>query len=237
MTENENAPNGLMAPRPLRIGDRAPVFRARSTMGDISLDQFRGRWLIFFSHPADFTPVCTSEFVGLARAAPQFEALDCALLGLSVDSLYAHIAWVRQIKESFGFTVPFPIVEDPTMAIGRAYGMLDETAADSSAMRASYFIDPEGEIRAVTWYPLEIGRSVDEMLRMITALKRTAGGDALTPEGWQPGDDVLLPALQDAAGALEGGVDWFCARRKDDEYEAVAGAGSGAAQGLGEKRR
>jgi peroxiredoxin (alkyl hydroperoxide reductase subunit C) len=108
--------------RPLRIGDPAPNFRARTTMGEVNLEQYRGRWVVFFSHPADFTPVCTSEFVALARAAPRFEKLECTLLGLSVDSLYAHLAWIRAIRDVFGLTIPFPVIEDPSMAIGRAYG-------------------------------------------------------------------------------------------------------------------
>ncbi len=205
------------APRPLRIGDSAPLFRARSTRGDISLDQYRGRWVLFFSHPADFTPVCTSEFVALARAAERFEAMGCALLGLSVDSLYAHVAWARAIHEVFGVTVTFPIVEDPSLAIGRAYGMLDEQAQDSAAMRATYFIDPEGTIRAMTWYPLNVGRSVDETLRMLAALQRTASGEVMTPEGWQPGADVLLPPEQGVAEALSAGApaDWFYRTRRD----------------------
>ena len=171
----------------------------------MSLDQYRGRWVVFFSHPADFTPVCTSEFVALAKAAPQFEELDCALLGLSVDSLYSHVAWLRAIKDVFGVEVPFPVVEDPSMAVGYAYGMLDEQAGDASAVRATYFIDPEGIIRALNWYPMNVGRSVDEMLRTVRALQRSADGQAYTPADWQPGDDVLLPpALPCSAGA-----DWF----------------------------
>ena len=174
-------------------------------MGEVSLDQYRGRWLVFFSHPADFTPVCTSEFVALARAASQFEAMKCSLLGLSVDSLYAHVAWVRTIQEMFDVTVPFPIVEDPSMAIGRAYGMLDEAAQDSAAVRASYFIDPAGTIRALTWYPMNVGRSVDEMIRIVAALQRTASNEVMTPEGWRPGDDLLLPPTQGVA-ELEAGL-------------------------------
>jgi peroxiredoxin (alkyl hydroperoxide reductase subunit C) len=180
-------------PRSLRIGDAAPNFTARTTQGAMSLDQYRGRWVVFFSHPADFTPVCTSEFVALAKAAPQFEELDCALLGLSVDSLYSHVAWLRAIKDVFGVEVPFPVVEDPSMAVGYAYGMLDEQAGDASAVRATYFIDPEGIIRALNWYPMNVGRSVDEMLRTVRALQRSADGQAYTPADWQPGDDVLLP--------------------------------------------
>jgi peroxiredoxin (alkyl hydroperoxide reductase subunit C) len=216
MEKDSNA-GGAAASRALRIGDAAPLFRARSTMGDVRLDQFRGRWLIFFSHPADFTPVCTSEFVALARAATRFEAIGCALLGLSVDSLYSHVAWVRAIHEMFDVVVPFPIVEDPSMAIGRAYGMLDESAQDSSAMRASYYIDPQGIVRALTWYPLTVGRSVDEMLRLATALQRSASGDVMTPEGWTPGDDLLLPPVENMAEAIKPGApqDWFYRTRKD----------------------
>lgn len=196
--------------RPLRIGDKAPVFRARTTQGDISLDQYLGKWLIFFSHPADFTPVCTTEFIAIARAAEAFSAMNCALLGLSVDSLYAHIAWARAIHDGFGVTIAFPIVEDPSMAVARAYGMLDETAQDSAAVRANYFIDPAGIIRAMSWYPMNVGRSVEEMLRLTAALQQTATGECLTPEGWKPGGDVLLPAgqMQDTTSAT-----WFCQRR------------------------
>lgn len=208
---------GPTAPRPLRIGDPAPVFRARTTLGDVSLDQYRGRWLLFFSHPADFTPVCTSEFVSLARAAPRFEEMGCALLGFSVDSLYAHVAWVRAIQEAFDVTVLFPIVEDPSMAIGRAYGMLDENSPDSSSVRASYFISPEGVIRAMTWYPLNVGRSVEEMIRMVAALQRTAANEVMTPEGWRPGGDLLLPPDLGAVEALKPGssIDWFYRVRRE----------------------
>ena len=192
-------------PRSLRIGDAAPNFTARTTQGEVSLDQYRGRWIVFFSHPADFTPVCTSEFVALAKAAPRFEELNCVLLGLSVDSLYSHVAWLRAIKDVFSIEVPFPVIEDPSMAVGYAYGMLDEKAGDASTVRASYFIDPEGIIRALSWYPMNVGRSVDEMLRTVRALQRSANGEVYTPADWQPGDDVLLPpALPGSASA-----DWF----------------------------
>lgn len=198
-------------PRPLRIGDQAPPFRARTTQGDVSLDQFRGRWLLFFSHPADFTPVCTSEFIALAKASPMFEAMDCALLGLSVDSLYSHVAWVRAIKALAGIEIPFPVVEDPSMAIGRAYGMIDAEATDSSAVRATYFIDPNGIIQATNWYPMQVGRCVDEMLRTVQALQRTTDGSVLTPACWRPGDDVLLPPSLPS----DDSPDWFHRLRPD----------------------
>lgn len=198
-------------PRPLRIGDQAPPFRARTTQGDVSLDQFRGRWLLFFSHPADFTPVCTSEFIALAKASPMFEAMNCALLGLSVDSLYSHVAWVRAIKALAGIEIPFPVVEDPSMAIGRAYGMIDADATDSSAVRATYFIDPQGVIQATNWYPMQVGRCVDEMLRTVQALQRTTDGSVLTPACWRPGDDVLLPPSLPS----DDSPDWFHRLRPD----------------------
>lgn len=218
MDAASNTSSAAPVPRPLRIGEKAPVFRARSTRGDVSLDHYRGRWLVFFSHPADFTPVCTSEFVALSHAAPRFAALDCALLGLSVDSLYAHVAWVKTIKESFGVEVPFPIVEDASMVIGRAYGMIDDDARDSSSMRASYFIDPDGIIRAIAWYPLTVGRSVEEMLRLVAALQRTAAGEVMTPEGWRPGEDLLLPPDQTMADALkpDAPAAWFYKTRKEE---------------------
>jgi len=195
--------------RPVRLGDSAPDFVARSTQGEIKLSDFRGRWLIFFSHPADFTPVCTTEFVALAKRQPAFEALACALVGLSVDSLYAHLAWVRAIEAQFGVTIGFPIIEDPSMAVGRAYGMIDETSADAMAIRSAYFIDPEGVVRAITCYPHSVGRSADEMLRMVSALKAVQGGEGFAPEGWRPGDRLLeLPP--EASAGVANGPDWFC---------------------------
>ena len=198
-----------LEPRPLRLGDAAPNFTARTTMGQTSLTDYRGRWLILFSHPADFTPVCTTEFVALARAADRFSALDCALLGLSVDSLYAHIAWVKAIEQAFGVQISFPIVEDPSMAIGKAYGMIDENTQDSSAIRCSYFIDPEGIVRAITSYPHNVGRSVEEMLRMVAALQIATRDQVLTPEGWQPGAATMLPPAADLAQTAAT-ADWFC---------------------------
>jgi len=195
--------------RPVRLGDVAPDFVARSTRGEVKLSSFRGRWLIFFSHPADFTPVCTTEFVALARRQQAFEALDCALVGLSVDSLYAHLAWVRAIEAQFGVKIEFPIIEDPSMAVGRAYGMIDEASADAMAMRSAYFIDPEGIVRAITCYPHSVGRSVDEMLRMVSALKAVEDGKGFAPEGWQPGA-ALLELPPEESARVEAGPDWFC---------------------------
>lgn len=196
-------------PRSVRIGDPAPDFAARSTKGEVKLSSFRGRWLIFFSHPADFTPVCTTEFVGLAKRQAAFDALDCALLGLSVDSLYAHLAWVRAIEAQFGVAIDFPIIEDPSMAVGHAYGMIDAASTDAMAMRSAYYINPKGIIRAITSYPHNVGRSADEMLRLVSALKAVEDGNGFAPEGWQPGTPLLAPP-PDGSEPLKEGADWFC---------------------------
>lgn len=205
----------------VRIGELAPDFSARSTQGPVSLDGYRGRWLVFFSHPADFTPVCTSEFLAFARAADRFAALDCALLGHSVDSLFSHLAWLRALQDSFGVAIPFPLVEDPTLEIARAFGMVSAEAGDAASVRAVYVIDPDGIVRAVNWYPVTVGRSVEEILRLVAALKRTADGAVLTPEGWQPGDRLLAPPrfLADEALAGESASAWFY--REIDEPRAT----------------
>lgn len=187
---------------PLRLGQKAPEFTARSTQGVVRLSDFRGRWLILFSHPADFTPVCTSEFVAIAKAAKAFEALDCALMALSVDSLFSHLAWIRAIRDRFDVVIDFPIIEDPTLEIGRAYGMVGPDDSDASSVRATYFLDPEGVMRATTCYPASVGRSIDEMLRMVAALQRVHGGDALAPEGWHPGSDLLRVPAQTVESVL-----------------------------------
>ncbi|POF63722.1 Selenocysteine-containing peroxiredoxin PrxU [Novacetimonas maltaceti] len=197
------------APHPLRIGDTAPDFHARTSQGEVRLSDFRGRWLLFFSHPADFTPVCTSEFLALAREYSRFEAMDCALLGLSVDSLYSHLAWLEAIRTRFGVEIPFPVVEDPSMAVGHAYGMLAADAHDSATVRATYFIDPTGLVRAIIWYPMSVGRSVDELLRLLAALQRSDNGEVMTPEGWRPGDDVLTPVPLTQDGVRDAQGCWF----------------------------
>lgn len=200
-----------------QLGDSAPNFRARTTMGMVNLSDYRGRWLLLFSHPADFTPVCTSEFLALSRAADRFAALNCQLLAVSVDSLYSHLGWVKAIRDAYGITVSFPIVEDPSLIVGRAYGMISESSPDAATMRSTFFIDPEGIIRATINYPATIGRSVDEMLRTLAALQRVDRDDILTPEGWQPGDPVLLPPHADQTAMFGQAEDpaWFCQTRPD----------------------
>ncbi|MEO8618746.1 MAG: peroxiredoxin [Sphingomicrobium sp.] len=197
----------------LRIGDLAPDFEARSTNGAIRLSDFRGQWLVLFSHPADFTPVCTTEFVALARARDEFDALGCQLMAISVDSLYSHFAWLRAIRDRFDVEVRFPIVEDPTLVIGEAYGMVGADSTDSSSVRTTFFIDPEGRIRATTSYPASVGRSVVEMLRLVAALQASEEKAALAPEGWTPGNPLLRlprPTL-DEIYASEDPIGWFFA--------------------------
>lgn len=181
----------------LRIGDIAPDFEARSTIGPVRLSAFRKRWLVLFSHPADFTPVCTTEFVALAREAAAFEARDCALMALSVDSLFSHFAWLRMIRDRFGVEVRFPILEDPTLVIGRAFGMVSAQDSDSATVRTTFFIDPEGVIRAMTCYPANLGRSVPEMLRILDGLQAIDAKGALAPANWQPGEPMLRPPSHD----------------------------------------
>lgn len=181
----------------LRIGDTPPDFEARSTIGPVKLSAFRGRWLILFSHPADFTPVCTTEFVELAKHADDFGKRDCELLALSVDSLFSHFAWLRLIKEQFDVEVRFPIVEDPTLVIGRAFGMVAPGDNDSATVRTTFFIDPAGVIRAMTCYPANVGRSTPEMLRMLDALQAIDKEDGLAPANWQAGDALLQAPTHD----------------------------------------
>ncbi|WP_431323077.1 peroxiredoxin [Rhizobium sp. YTU87027] len=213
---NATTENLEAAPAALRINDRAPGFVARSTAGEVSLSSYRGRWLLFFSHPADFTSVCTSEFIAFARAHDSFSKLNCDLLGLSVDSLYAHVAWLRDIERSFSVKVPFPLIEDSAMVIAKAYGMLDNSAENSGTVRATYVIDPEGVIRAIVWYPMNVGRSVGELLRLVEALQTSEREAALTPEGWRHGDALLEPAaasMEDACEPCEGGS-WYYRERR-----------------------
>lgn len=194
----------------LRIGDVAPDFRARSTQGEIVLSDYRGEWVILASHPGDFTPVCTSEFIGLANNIDAFEKRNCAVIALSVDSLHAHLAWVKSIYDHQQVKIEFPIVEDPTMAIANAYGMTSSNAADAATVRATFFIDPAGMIRASTYYPATIGRSVSEMIRMLSALQESDKHGNLTPEGWIEGETLLSPAPQDTHNLFdENGGSWY----------------------------
>jgi peroxiredoxin 2/4 len=154
------------------------------------LSDYKGKWLVLFSHPADFTPVCTTEFTAFAKAYPEFQKLNCELLGLSIDSYYSHVAWVRNIKEKFGVEIPFPIIEDLSMKVAKAYGMIHPGAADTSAVRATFIIDDKGILRAMVYYPMTNGRSIPEFVRLVTALQTSDKNKVATPEGWQ--DKVIV---------------------------------------------
>jgi peroxiredoxin (alkyl hydroperoxide reductase subunit C) len=184
-----------------QINAPAPAFEARTTHGVKKLADYEGRWLVLFSHPADFTPVCTTEFMAFARHYDDFQKLNCDLLGLSIDSYYSHVAWVRNIKEKFGVDIPFPIIEDLSMNVANAYGMIHPGAADTSAVRATFIIDPKGILRAMVYYPMTNGRSIPEFLRLVTALQTSDANKVATPEGWQPGQKVIVPPPQDTDAA------------------------------------
>ncbi len=202
-----------------RLNEPAPDFDALTTHGRRTLADYKGRWLILFSHPADFTPVCTTEFVAFANRADAFAKLDTELLGLSIDSHYAHIAWVRSIKETFGAEIPFPIIADLDMKVAQAFGMIQPGASDTQAVRATFVIDPDGVLRAMVYYPMTNGRSVDEFLRLLKALQTSDMHGVATPENWQPGQDVIVPTPQttDAAEArMSEGYetkDWYYSTR------------------------
>ena len=202
-----------------RINEPAPAFKARTTHGERSLEDYKGKWLVLFSHPADFTPVCTTEFMGFARAADHFKALNCELLGLSIDSVHSHIAWMRSIEEKFGVEIPFPIIDDLSMNVAKAFGMIHPGASDTSAVRATFLIDPEGVVRAMVYYPMSNGRSVEEFIRLLTALQTSDANKVATPENWQPGEPVIVPppATAEAAKARanEGYdyTDWYFSKK------------------------
>ena len=196
-----------------RLNEPAPAFETETTHGVKTLEDYRGKWLVLFSHPADFTPVCTTEFMAFAKRHAQFQALNCELLGLSIDSTFSHVAWVRNIKEKFGVEVKFPIIADLSMRVAKAYGMIHPGAADTSAVRATFVIDPEGVLRAMVYYPMSNGRSVDEFLRLVKALQTSDQHKVATPEAWQPGDKVIVPP--------PASVDEAAARAANKEYECT----------------
>jgi len=219
----------LTARLPL-IGEKAPIFKAETTQGPINFpDDFKGKWVIFFSHPADFTPVCTTEFMTFASMEPEFEKLNCKLLGLSIDSTYSHIAWLRTIKEKIefkgmkGVEVNFPVISDLTMEVSKAFGMLQPAASTTQAVRAVFVIDPEAVVRAILYYPLSSGRNMEEIKRLLNALQMADKNKVATPANWQPGEDVIVPTPGSCGAAKERMekpdedvhcLDWFLCLKK-----------------------
>jgi peroxiredoxin 2/4 len=216
-----------------RIGEKAPEFRAVTTQGEINFpSDYKGSWVILFSHPADFTPVCTSEFMTFATMEKQFNQANCKLVGLSVDGLYSHIAWLRTIKDKIEYKgmkdveVTFPLIEDITMEVAKKYGMMMPGESNTKAVRAVFVIDPQGVIRTIIYYPLSLGRNFDELYRVILALQTADEFKVATPADWRPGDDVIIsPAgscgtAKDRMDGKEEGLDckdWFFCTKKLDK--------------------
>lgn len=193
-----------------RIGEKAPEFKAITTQGEINFPaDYKGSWVILFSHPADFTPVCTSEFITFASMEKQFNEANCKLVGLSVDGLYSHIAWLRTIKEKIEYRgmknveVTFPLIEDITMDVATKYGMMMPGESNTKAVRAVFFIDPKGIIRTIIYYPLSLGRNFEELYRVVIALQAADEFGVATPADWRPGDDVIVPTAGTCGVAKE----------------------------------
>jgi len=212
------------------IGDPAPAFEAVTTRGVIHFpEDYKGKWVILFSHPADFTPVCTTEFMSFARMQDEFKALNCELLGLSIDSHFSHIAWLRTIREKLewngmkGMDVKFPVIADLSMDVAFKYGMVQPSASDTQAVRAVFYIDPESKVRALIYYPLSNGRNFDEIKRLLLAMQTSDKYKVATPADWRPGDKVIIPPppTTDKADERVSGagtdyecLDWFLCLKK-----------------------
>lgn len=212
------------------IGDKAPSFSAVTTQGTINFpEDYKGKWVILFSHPADFTPVCTTEFMTFGSMMDEFKALNTELVGLSVDSLYSHIAWLRKIQELEWkglkkVEVKFPLIEDIKMEIANKYGMIQPGQSSTQAVRAVFIIDPEATIRTILYYPISTGRNFDEIKRIIQALQKADKDACATPADWRPGDDVIVPTAGSCGVAKERVeskdenmycLDWFLCFRKE----------------------
>ena len=206
-----------------RIGETAPEFEAKSTQGLIRLSDFKGKWVMLFSHPADFTPVCSTEFMAFARRFSDFQALNVQPIGVSIDSVFSHIAWVRSMEEMGGAKIPFPILADLDMKVARSFGMIHPQTSDTAPIRAVFFIDPKQIIRAILYYPQSTGRSVDELLRVFEALQTTDAQGVSTPADWKRGGTVVLPPPQTQADAEKRVADkslhvrqWYLAEKKPE---------------------
>ncbi|XFA98853.1 peroxiredoxin [Candidatus Izemoplasma sp. B36] len=214
------------------IGDKAPSFVATTTQGEINFPKdYEGKWVILFSHPADFTPVCTTEFMTFTSMLDEFKELNTELVGLSVDSLYAHIAWLRRINElewkgMKNLDVTFPLIEDIKMDVAKKYGMIQPNQSNTQAVRAVFVIDPNGVIRTILYYPLSTGRNFDEIKRIIQALQKTDKDNVATPADWRPGQDVIIPPAGSCGTAKERMeeksddkycLDWFMCFKKESK--------------------
>jgi len=203
------------------IGEKAPSFEAETTQGPIKFpDDYKGKWVIFFSHPADFTPVCTTEFMTFASMADEFRELNAELLGLSIDSTFSHIAWLRTIREKIEYKgmknveVNFPVISDLTMEVSKKFGMLQPSASTTQAVRAVFIMDPQGVVRAILYYPLSNGRNMEEVKRLLVAMQHSDEYKIATPANWQVGDDVIIPPPGSCGSAKDrveqAGDDYHC---------------------------
>uniref|UniRef100_A0A7V4AP91 Peroxiredoxin n=1 Tax=Thermus tengchongensis TaxID=1214928 RepID=A0A7V4AP91_9DEIN len=188
-----------------RLNEPAPDFVAKTTAGELRLSDLKGKWVVLFSHPADFTPVCSTEFLAFARRQKEFEELGVQLVGLSIDSIYSHLAWLKDLEEMSGISINFPVIADLDMKVSRLYGMIHPAASETAAVRAVFIIDPNGILRGMLYYPLTTGRNIDEILRFIRALQFTDRTGLNTPADWQPGDPAIVkpPATLDEVKADE----------------------------------
>ena len=215
--EEETTAEQVQARPMLHLGETAPDFEAVTTHGPIKLSDYKGQWVILFSHPADFTPVCTTEFMSFAKIHPELEKRGVKLIGLSVDSVHSHIAWVRNIEEKMGVRIPFPVIADLSMNVGKLYGMIHPGQSATATVRCVFVIDPDRILRAMIYYPLSTGRNMDEILRLIDALQATDRYGIATPADWRPGDQVIVPqpaTQEEAEKRLGEGYDckdwYFC---------------------------
>ncbi len=193
------------------LGAPAPDFEALTTQGPITLSDLQGNWVVLFSHPADFTPVCTTEFIAFAQAYDEFVAMNTKLIGLSIDSVHSHIAWIRNIKEKMGIEIPFPVIADLDMKVATLYGMVHPGQSSTATVRTVFFIDDKGILRAMIYYPLSNGRSIPEIIRLVKALQTADKEGVATPANWQPGEKVIVPApktVEEAEKRITEGYDY-----------------------------
>jgi peroxiredoxin (alkyl hydroperoxide reductase subunit C) len=201
------------------LGEPAPVWKANTTHGPLSLEDFKGKWVVMFSHPADFTPVCTTEFIAFAQANEEFKKRNVQLVGLSIDSVHSHIAWTRNIKDKFGVEIPFPVIADLDMKVAKMYGMIHAASSTTSTIRSVFLIDDKGILRAMIYYPMSNGRNINELLRLVDACQTTDAHGVATPANWMPGEKVIVPPPATSEGAearLHEGyecVDWFFCKK------------------------
>lgn len=196
-----------------RIGDMAPDFEAVTTTGKLKFSEFReNSWVILFSHPADFTPVCTTELSEFARQQDYFTARNTKLIGLSIDSIHSHMAWVHNVKEKLGILMNFPIIADIDMHVAKLYGMLQPGESETATVRAVFFIDPIGKIRLIMYYPLNVGRNMEEIKRVLLALQTSDANQCAMPLNWKEGDKVIVPPPTTVDAMIE---------REKSDYEMI----------------